>query len=147
MAGPGSLVFDRPMRQHASSGSPLEPEIGFSRAVRAGAHVAVAGTAPIGPDGGTVGPGDVRAQTRRCLEISAEALAAVGASLEDVVRTRIMLTDVTRWREAAVVHGEFFEGIRPAATFVEVSRFIDRDWLVETEVDAVVGEHGSDAAG
>lgn len=138
MAEPGSLGLDRPMRQHASSGSPLEPEIGFSRAVRVGAHVAVAGTAPIGPDGRTVGPGDVRAQTRRCLEISAEALAAVGASLTDVVRTRIMLTDITLWREAAAVHGSFFADVRPAATFVEVSGFIDPDWLVETEVDAVV---------
>lgn len=133
--------FDRRMRQRASSGSPLEPEIGFSRALRVGAHVAVAGTAPIGPDGATVGEGDVAAQTRRCLEISAEALAGVGAALEDVVRTRIMLTDISRWKEAAAVHGEYFSGIGPAATFVQVSRFIDPDWLVETEVDAIVGEH------
>jgi enamine deaminase RidA (YjgF/YER057c/UK114 family) len=126
------------MRQRASSGSPLEPEIGFSRAVRVGSVVAVAGTAPIGHDGITVQKGDVAGQTRRCLEISAEALAAVGATLTDVVRTRIMLTDITRWREAADVHGEYFSGIRPAATFVEVSRFIDPDWLVETEVDAII---------
>ena len=129
---------DRPLRQRASSGSPLEPEIGFSRALRVGAHVSVAGTAPIAPDGTTVGEGDVAAQTKRCLEVSAEALAAVGATLADVVRTRIMLTDVTRWREAAAVHGEYFSGIGPAATFVEVSRFIDPCWLVETEVDAII---------
>ncbi|TDE94302.1 RidA family protein [Occultella glacieicola] len=128
------------MRWSASSGSPLEPEIGFSRAVRVGAHVAVAGTAPIGPDGGTVGHGDVGAQLRRCLEVSIEALAVVGALPEDVIRTRIMLTDITRWREAAAVHGEFFAWIRPVTTFVEVSGFIDPDWLVETEVDAAVGE-------
>ena len=118
----------------------MEPEIGFARALRVGAHVAVAGTAPISTDGSTVGVDDVTAQTRRCLEISKEALAAVGAGLEDVVRTRIMLTDITRWREAAAVHGEFFAGVRPAATFVEVSRFIDPDWLVETEIDAIVPE-------
>jgi enamine deaminase RidA (YjgF/YER057c/UK114 family) len=129
---------DRRERRRASSGSPLEPTIGFSRALRVGAHVAIAGTAPIGRDGATVGGGDVAAQTRRCLEISAEALAAVGATLEDVIRTRIMLTDITRWFEAAAVHGEFFSGIAPAATFVEVSRFIDPNWLVETEVDAIV---------
>jgi enamine deaminase RidA (YjgF/YER057c/UK114 family) len=133
--------FDRVVRQAASSGSPLEPEIGFSRAVRVGNHVAVAGTAPIGPDGHTVGEGDLGAQTRRCLDVSVAALAVVGGRLEDVVRTRIMLTDITRWREAAAVHGEYFAQIRPAATFVEVSRFIDRAWLVETEVDAIVGDH------
>lgn len=128
------------MRQIASSGSPLEPEIGFSRAVRVGPHVVVAGTAPIGPDGETVGNGDVGAQTRRCLDVSAEALAAVGASLRDVVRTRIMLADIARWREAAAVHGEYFSDTRPAATFVEVSRFIDPRWLVETEVDAIIDD-------
>ncbi len=128
------------MRQIASSSSPLEPEIGFSRAVRVGAHAVVAGTAPIGHDGETVGEGDVGVQTRRCLDVSAQALAAVGGSLEDVVRTRIMLTDIARWREAAAVHGEYFSDIRPAATFVEVSRFIDPRWLVETEVDAIVDD-------
>lgn len=126
------------VRQIASSGSPLEPEIGFSRAVRVGAHVVVAGTAPIGPDGHTVGEDDVGSQTRRCLEVSAEALAAVGASLEDVVRTRIMLTDIARWREAAAIHGQYFANIRPVATFVEVSGFINPQWLVETEVDAII---------
>jgi enamine deaminase RidA (YjgF/YER057c/UK114 family) len=129
------------MREKVSSGSPFEPEIGFSRAVRVGSHVAVAGTAPIGPDGATVGAGDVAAQTRRCLQISADALVRVGASLDDVVRTRIMLTDISRWREAAVVHGEYFSGVGPAATFVEVSRLLDPDWLVETEVDAIVADH------
>lgn len=128
------------MRHTASSGSPLEPEIGFARAVRVGAHVVVAGTAPIGPDGLTVGEGDVGAQTRRCLDVSAEALVTLGASLGDVVRTRIMLTDIARWREAAAVHGEYFCDIQPAATFVEVSRFVDPRWLVETEVDAIIDD-------
>ncbi|WP_405940946.1 RidA family protein [Streptomyces sp. NBC_00207] len=124
-------------RQTVGSGSPLEPEIGFSRAVRAGAYVAVAGTAPIGEDGSTVGPGDVHAQTVRCLDIAERALREAGASLADVVRTRIMLTDVTQWKEAARAHGERFVSIRPATTFVEVSRFIDPEWLVEVEMDAV----------
>ncbi|WP_033213647.1 RidA family protein [Kitasatospora phosalacinea] len=125
-------------RQMVSSGSPLEPRIGFSRAVRKGAHVVVAGTAPIGDGGTTVGRGDVYAQTVRCLDIAETALAAAGASLGDVVRTRIMLTDVTRWEEAARAHGERFASVRPACTFVEVSRFIDPDWLVEVEIDAIL---------
>lgn len=125
-------------RRTVSSGSPLEPRIGFSRAVRKGRHVAVAGTAPIGDDGATVGRGDVYAQTVRCLDIAEAALEEAGASPGDVVRTRIMLTDVTRWRDAARAHGERFADIRPACTFVEVSRFIDPDWLVEVEMDAVL---------
>ncbi|MEV6316991.1 RidA family protein [Streptomyces sp. NPDC051776] len=125
------------VRKTVESGSPLEPRIGFSRAVREGAHVAVSGTAPIGDDGTTVGQGDVRAQTVRCLDIAEAALREAGASLEDVVRTRIMLTDVRRWREAAQAHGERFASVRPACTFVEVSRFIDPDWLVEVDVDAI----------
>jgi len=127
-------------RKSVSSGSPLEPEIGFSRAVRAGRFVAVAGTAPIAASGGTAAPGDVHGQTRRCIEIIAAALAEVGASLEHVVRTRVMLTDIGRWREAARAHGEAFGAVRPACTFVEVSRFIDSAWLVEVEADAVLPE-------
>ncbi len=106
--------------------------------MRAANHVAVAGTAPIGDDGSTVGPGDVHAQTVRCLDIAEKALREAGASIEDVVRTRIMLTDVTQWKEAARAHGERFASVRPACTFVEVSRFIDPDWLVEVEIDAVI---------
>ncbi|MGG7570809.1 Rid family hydrolase [Streptomyces sirii] len=92
--------------------------MGFSRAIRKGGHVAVAGTAPIGDDGTTVGQDVVYAQTVRCLDVAEAALKAAGASLEDVVRTRIMLTDVTRWREAAQAHGERFATVRPACTFV-----------------------------
>ncbi|MFF3013218.1 RidA family protein [Streptomyces sp. NPDC057939] len=126
------------IRRTVGSASPLEPRIGFSRAVRAGNHVAVAGTAPIGDDGSTVGPGDVYAQTVRCLDIAVRALEAAGAAVSDVTRTRLMLTDVTRWEEAARAHGERFASVRPALTVVEVSRFIDPDWLVEVEVDAVI---------
>jgi enamine deaminase RidA (YjgF/YER057c/UK114 family) len=121
-----------------SSGSPLEPEIGFSRAVRVGSVVAVAGTAPIAAGGGTAAPGDVRGQTARCLEVIAEALAEAGASLREVTRTRVMLTDIGRWREAAAAHGEVFGDVRPACTFVQVAGFIDPEWLVEVEADAVL---------
>ncbi len=127
-------------RQRACSGSPYESRIGFSRAVRAGQVIAVSGTAPIGPDGKTVGVGDAAAQTRRCLEIIRGALQQVGASLSDVIRTRVYLMSVEDWEEVAQVHGEFFGEIRPACTFVQVARFIDRDWLVEIEADAVVAE-------
>ena len=126
-------------RTLVSSGSYLEPEIGFSRAVRIGNTVAVAGTAPIAAGGGTDGVGDVYRQTVRCLEIVEAALAEAGASLDDVIRTRIMLTDVSLWKDAARAHGEVFSAIRPVCTVVEVSGFVDPDWLVELEVDAVIG--------
>ena len=126
-------------RTLVSSGSYLEPEIGFSRAVRIGNTVAVAGTAPIAAGGGTDGVGDVYRQTVRCLEIVEAALAEAGASLNDVIRTRIMLTDVSLWKDAARAHGEVFSAIRPVCTVVEVSGFVDPDWLVELEVDAVIG--------
>lgn len=126
-------------RRSVSSGSPYEPIVGLSRAVRIGDLVAVAGTAPLGPDGSTVGVGDPRAQARRCFEISRAALEQLGARLEDVIRTRILLTRIEDWKAVADVHGEFFREIRPVNTLMQVSRFIDPDWLVETEVDAVVG--------
>jgi enamine deaminase RidA (YjgF/YER057c/UK114 family) len=126
-------------RQLVSSGSPYEPKLGFSRAVRVGDWVSVAGTAPIGPDGRTVGVGDPAAQTRRCLEIIKAALESAGASLGDVVRTRVMLTRIEDWPDVGKVHGEFFGDIRPASTVVRVSGFIEHEWLVEIEADAVVG--------
>ncbi len=122
-------------RKLVSSGSPLEPRIGFSRAVRVGPFVAVAGTAPIAPDGGVAAPGDVYGQTKRCLEIIAQAVADAGLALDSVIRTRVMLTDISRWEEAARAHGELFGAIRPACTFVEVKGFIRREWLVEVEAD------------
>lgn len=128
------------MRQLVSSGSPYEPQVGISRAVRAGAIVSVSGTAPLGPDGRTVAPGDAGAQTRRCLEIIEAALANAGASLRHVVRTRTLLTRIEDWRAVAAVHGEFFRDIRPANTIMQVVRFIDPEWLVEMEADAVIDE-------
>ena len=127
-------------KQHISSGSPYEPRLGISRAVRSGRIIAVAGTAPIGPDGKTVGKGDAAAQARRCIEIIANALEQAGASLSDVIRTRILLTDIEDWERVGLVHGEFFGSIRPANTVMQVTRFIDLEWLVEIEVDAVIDE-------
>lgn len=128
------------MRQLISSGSPYEPKIGISRAVRVGNLIAIAGTAPLGPDGGTVGIGDAGAQARRCLEIIADALQKAGASLRHVVRTRTLLVRIEDWEAVAEIHGEVFGQIRPANTTMQVSRFIDPDWLVELEADAVLGE-------
>jgi enamine deaminase RidA (YjgF/YER057c/UK114 family) len=125
-------------RRRVSSGSPYEPVIGISRAVRAGRFVAVAGTAPLGPDGRTVAHGDAAAQARRCFEIVSRALEDLGASLSDVVRTRILLTRIEDWERVARVHGEFFRDARPACTVMQVARFIDPEWLVEVEADAVL---------
>ena|SRR5688572_18885201 len=127
-------------RKSVSTGSPYEPIVGISRAVRVGHVVAVAGTAPLGPDGKTVGVGNPKEQAWRCFEISRAALEQLGAKLEDVVRTRILLTRIEDWKAVAEVHGEFFRDIRPVNTIMQVSRFIDADWLIETEVDAVVSE-------
>jgi len=127
----------KPKRQSVSSGSPYEPVIGISRAVRMGQMIAVSGTAPIGQDGKTVGVGDPAAQARRCLDIAKQALEKLGASLDDVIRTRVFLTRIEDWKAVAEVHGERFRGVRPASTFVQVSRFVDPEWLVEVEVDAV----------
>jgi len=127
------------MRQLISSGSPYEPRVGISRAVRVGSVIAVSGTAPL-LDGKTIGNGDPAAQARRCLEIIKEALERAGTSLDHVVRTRTLLTRIEDWQAVAAVHGEFFGSIRPANTIMQVSRFIDPDWLVEFEADAVVSD-------
>jgi enamine deaminase RidA (YjgF/YER057c/UK114 family) len=125
-------------RRSVSTGSPYEPVIGISRAVRIGPLICVSGTAPLGPDGRTVGAGDPAVQARRCFEISRLALEELGASLADVIRTRVLLTRIDDWKVIAAVHGEFFRNVRPANTIMQVARFIDSDWLLETEVDAVV---------
>lgn len=125
-------------RRNVSSGSPYEGRIGFSRAVRKGRYIAVSGTAPIGDDGHTVGVGNAYEQTKRCLAIISQALEAAGGSLDDVVRTRVFLVEVTDWEDIARATGEVFGGIRPASTFVQVRGFLDPEWLVEIEADAVV---------
>jgi len=126
-------------RRLVSSRSPFEAEIGFSRAVRAGRHVAVAGTCAVMPEGGDP-PTDAYGQARRCLEIVADALGEAGADLADVVRTRTFLRDAADWRDVGRAHGEFFADIRPASTMLVVSGFLDPRWVVEIEADAVVPE-------
>jgi enamine deaminase RidA (YjgF/YER057c/UK114 family) len=120
-----------------SSGSPYEPVVGYSRAVRVGDRVFVAGSAPIMADGSDP-PVDAYAQARRCLEIVADALGKAGASLEDVVRTRAYLTDAAAFDGFAEAHGEVFSAVRPANTTVVVAALLDPRWLLEIEAEAVI---------
>ena len=126
-------------RRNISGGSEWEPVVGYSRAVRVGDRVFVAGTAPVAEGGGTHAPGDAYAQARRCLEIIVKALGEAGASAADVVRTRMFVTDISRWQEYGRAHGEVFGQIRPATTMVEVRALIEPEMLIEIEAEAVVG--------
>lgn len=128
-------MSDRPL---VSSGSYLEPVIGFSRAVRVGNMIVVGGTAPIKAEGGTAAIGDVYGQTRRCLEIVEKAIRDAGGSIENVTRTRIILTDISLWKDAARAHAEIFAAIRPVTTLMQVTAFVDPDWLVEIEAEALL---------
>jgi enamine deaminase RidA (YjgF/YER057c/UK114 family) len=125
-------------RSRVSTSSPYEELFGFCRAIRAGNHIHVAGTAPIGPDGKTVGVSDPAAQARRCFDICKEALEKLGSGLEDVVRTRMYLTRIEDWEIIGKVHGEYFGDVRPVATMLQVAGLIDPDWLVEVEVEALL---------
>lgn len=125
-------------RLNIHTGAPWESIVGYCRAVRVGSHVAVTGTASVGENGKVVGVGDAYAQTRRCLEIIEKALKDAGASIEDVVRTRIYVTDIGQWELVGRAHGEVFGEVYPATTMVEVSALIDPDMLVEIEADAIV---------
>jgi enamine deaminase RidA (YjgF/YER057c/UK114 family) len=125
-------------RKLISSGSPYEPVVGLSRAVVVGHHVAVAGTAPIMPDGGDP-PIDAYGQARRCLQIIVDALGRAGATPEHVVRTRIFLIDDADWQEVGRAHAEVFADIRPANTMIVVRGFLDPRWRVEIEADAIIG--------
>lgn len=125
-------------RRSVQSGARWEAIVGYARAVRVGDMIAVSGTTAQGVDGQLVGIGDAAAQTRRCLEIVAEALRALDADLSDVVRTRMYVADISRWEEIAGAHAEVFAEIRPATAMVEVLGLIDPDALVEIEADAIV---------
>ena len=128
------------MRKNVSSGAPWESIVGYSRAVRVGSLVHVAGTAAVGPDGRTVAPGDGGAQARHILGIIEAALREAGARLEHVTRTRIYVTDISQWEAIGRAHGERFGSIRPATTMVEVSKLIAPDMVVEIEAEAWVEE-------
>ena len=125
-------------RKLVSSGAIFEEQIGFSRAVRVGPHIAVSGTAPIALGGGVACPGDLYGQTLRCLEVIEKAIVEAGGKREHVIRTRIYLKDMQGWENAGRAHGEFFRDIRPASTMIQIVQAIDPAWLVEIEADAIV---------
>lgn len=123
-----------------SNGNPMEKIVGFSRAVRVGPFIAVGGTAPVDANGKTVGIGDVGAQTKQCFEIIKTALEDAGSGLHDIVRTRVILTNIDDWKEAIEARKEFCKDVRPVDTIMAIDRFVNPEWLVEIEVDAYVAD-------
>ncbi|SLN36063.1 Enamine/imine deaminase [Pseudoruegeria aquimaris] len=130
------MAYDRRL---VSNGNPMEEIVGFSRAVRVGPFIAVGGTAPVDAEGRTVGVGDVFAQTTRCFEIIEAALKEAGAGLSDIVRTRVILMDIDSWKPAIEARKAYCRDARPVDTIMAITRFVNPEWLVEIEVDAVIG--------
>ncbi|NRB13661.1 MAG: RidA family protein [Rhizobiales bacterium] len=118
----------------------MEKIVGFSRAVRVGPYIAVGGTAPVDANGKTVGIGDVFAQTIQCFEIIKLALEQAGAGLDDIVRTRVILTDIDNWKQAIEARKQYCQNAQPVDTIMAISRFVNPEWLVEIEVDAIISE-------
>ena len=127
-------------RQLILNGNPMEEIVGFARAVRVGPFISVGGTAPVDANGRTVGVGDPAAQARRCIEIIKDALERAGSGLHDVVRTRVLLTSIEDWKAVIDIRAEYFRDVKPVDTIVQVTRFVNPEWLVEFEADAVVVE-------
>lgn len=127
-------------RTLVSNGNPMEKIVGFSRAVRVGPFIAVGGTAPVDADGKTVGVGDVHAQTKQCFEIIKSALENAGSGLHDIVRTRVILTNIDDWKDAIEARKEYCKDVQPVDTIMAIDRFVNPEWLVEIEVDAYVAE-------
>lgn len=125
-------------RSRVSNGNPMEEIAGFSRAVRVGPYISVGGTAPVGPKGETIGVGDPARQAERCFEIVGDALTEAGSGWQDVVRTRVLLTNIEDWKAVIEVRKRYCRTSLPVDTIMEVSRFVNPEWLVEIEVDAVV---------
>ena len=130
------------MRQLVSNDNPMEEIVGFSRAVRVGPYISIGGTAPVDANGKTVGLGDVFAQTTQCFEIIKSALEEADSGLCDIVRTRVILTDIDNWKEAIEARKKYCLEARPVDTIMAVSRFVNPEWLVEIEVDAIVADSG-----
>ena len=128
---------EHPSVRRVSSGAPWESKVGYCRAMRLGQHISVSGTAPVAEGGGVFAPGDAYAQAKRCLEIILRALAELGAGPEDVIRTRMFVTDISRWQEFGRAHGEVFSAHPPATSMVEVKSLIDPAMLIEIEADAI----------